>query len=159
MPSSIIDLQLFKYAKSVRRSDTRLWDPIRSKWIIATPEEWVRQSLIQYLVRDRQWPRGLMAVERSIKLYEQRKRWDLVLYDLKSQPVVICECKRPEIALDQNVLEQVGRYNIELKVPHIMLINGEQAVFIYQAHQPEHTRFSDEIPDYETLCSSFKADS
>jgi hypothetical protein len=101
-----------------------IYDEIRKQWIILSPEEWVRQNFLQYLIQAKKYPATLIAVEKEIKLGDLAKRFDIVVYDKNTQPWIIIECKEMEVALDKQVLDQALRYNITLKVPYIVITNG-----------------------------------
>ncbi len=101
-----------------------IYDEIRKQWIILTPEEWVRQNFLQYLIQVKKYPATLIAVEKEIKLGDLSKRFDIVVYDKNTQPWIIIECKEMGVALDEQVLEQALRYNITLQVPYIAITNG-----------------------------------
>ena len=102
-----------------------LFDPMRKKWIVLTPEEWVRQNFIQYLVRVKNYPAPLIAVEKEIQLNELKKRFDILVYNNHHLPWMMVECKAAGITLDDAVLQQVLRYNISVPVNYIIITNGE----------------------------------
>jgi hypothetical protein len=101
-----------------------IFDSIRKKWIVLTPEEWVRQNFLQYLIIIKKYPASLIAVEKEIKLGELKKRFDIVVYDNNSQPWMIIECKEMKVELNKKVLDQVLRYNITMQVPYLAITNG-----------------------------------
>jgi len=101
-----------------------IFDEVRKKWIALTPEEWVRQNFLQYLIQVKAYPASLIAVEKEIKLGELKKRFDIMLYDAATKPWMIVECKEMNVALNRQVLDQVLRYNISLQVPYLVLTNG-----------------------------------
>lgn len=101
-----------------------IFDDIRKRWIMLTPEEWVRQNFLQYLVQIKKYPASLIAVEKEIKLGELKKRFDIVVYDSNTKPWMIVECKEMNVPLDKSVLDQVLRYNISLNVPYLIITNG-----------------------------------
>ena len=101
-----------------------IFDSIRKQWIMLTPEEWVRQNFLQYLLVVKNYPASLIAVEKEIKLGEVFKRFDIVVYDSATKPWMVIECKEMNIALDEKVLNQVLNYNITLNVPYIVITNG-----------------------------------
>jgi len=101
-----------------------IFDEFRKRWVILTPEEWVRQNFLQYLTQIKKYPASLIAVEKEIKLGELKKRFDVVVYDMNSKPWMIVECKEMNVNLDKNVLDQVLRYNMSLKVPYLVITNG-----------------------------------
>src|SRR6478735_2677230 len=100
-----------------------IFDEIRKKWIRLTPEEWVRQNFIQYLIQNKKYPASIIAVEKEIKLGDLKKRCDIVVY--KSHlPWMIIECKEQDIVLNDAVLQQTLRYNITLQSTILVVTNG-----------------------------------
>lgn len=100
-------------------------DTIRKKWILLTPEEWVRQNFIQYLVQVKKYSGTLIAVEKELQLGELKKRFDILVYDSSHKPWMMIECKEMKVQLDENVLQQLLRYNISIPVPYLVITNGE----------------------------------
>ena len=101
-----------------------IFDEIRKQWVMLTPEEWVRQNFLQYLIQVKQYPASLIAVEKEIQLGDLTKRFDIVVYDHNTLPWMIIECKEMTVALNEQVLNQALRYNITLNVPYIVISNG-----------------------------------
>ncbi|MGG9970235.1 type I restriction enzyme HsdR N-terminal domain-containing protein [Ferruginibacter sp. SUN002] len=123
-----------------------IFDEVRKQWLILTPEEWVRQNFLQYLMQVMQYPASLIAVEREIKLGELKKRFDIVVFDKDSKPWMIVECKEMNVALDTVVLNQVLRYNQVLQVPFLVITNGSNTV-AYSTANNELTALL-ELPDF-----------
>jgi hypothetical protein len=101
-----------------------IFDETRKRWIMLTPEEWVRQNFLQYLLQVQKYPAPLIAVEKEIELADIKKRFDIVVYSRSHHPWMIVECKEMNVALDKKVLDQALRYNISLQVPYIVITNG-----------------------------------
>jgi len=101
-----------------------IFDTLRKGWVRLTSEEWVRQNFIQYLVQVKKYPSALIAIEKEIWLGELKKRFDILVYDNSHQPWLMAECKGMEIALTEDVLHQVLRYNIAVPVPYLVITNG-----------------------------------
>ena len=101
-----------------------IFDEVRKQWIKLTPEEWVRQNFLQYLMIIKKYPSSLMAIENEIFLGDLKKRFDIVIYDKNTQPWMLIECKEMNVVLNNAVLTQVLRYNIKLKVPYVVITNG-----------------------------------
>jgi hypothetical protein len=121
-----------------------IFDPLRKKWLLLTPEEWVRQNFIQYLAQVKSYPSSLIALEKEIRLGELKKRFDILIYNKNHQPWMMVECKGPEIKLDEAVLQQVLRYNISVPVEYIIITNGN---FTYGWQKKEGSLVAlDEIP-------------
>lgn len=102
----------------------KLFDPLRKRWLLLTPEEWVRQNFIQYLIQVRRYPSSCIAQEKGILLGELKKRFDILVYDHRHEPWMIVECKATTIPLNEEVLQQALRYNISVPVPYLIITNG-----------------------------------
>lgn len=107
-----------------RNDITEIFAVIRRKWLLLTPEEWVRQNVIQYLLIVMQYPSSLIAVEKEIRLAELKKRCDIVVYNRNSSPWMIIECKEMKVALSQKTLDQILRYHISLPAKYLIITNG-----------------------------------
>ena len=101
-----------------------VFDTMRKKWLLLTPEEWVRQNFVQYLIRVKKYPSALIALEKEISLGELKKRFDILIYDTNHQPWMMIECKAAGIDINEAVLQQVLRYNISVPVKYILITNG-----------------------------------
>lgn len=101
-----------------------VFDAMRKKWLLLTPEEWVRQNFVQYLIRTKNYPAALIALEKEIALGELKKRFDILIYDTNHQPWMMVECKAASIDINEAVLQQVLRYNISVPVKYIIITNG-----------------------------------
>lgn len=128
-----------------------VFDPVRKRWVINTPEEWVRQHLMAFLHLERQVPLSLMGVEKKLEVHGMARRTDLVIYDQTGQARMICECKAPEIRLNQAVMDQVARYNITLKVPYLLITNGITHHCAQIDHQQASFVFLPDIPSFHDL--------
>ncbi len=106
-----------------REGLNEVFDVIRKKWLLLTPEEWVRQNMIQYLIL-KNYPASLIAVEKEIKLGELKKRCDIVIYTRDSLPFMIIECKEMNVSLSKKALEQILRYHITLPAEYLIITNG-----------------------------------
>jgi len=101
-----------------------IFDSQRKKWVVLTPEEWVRQNFVQYLIQVKNFPPSLIAVEKELQLGELRKRFDILVYDRDHRPWMMIECKGMDVLLNESVLYQVLRYNIAIPVPYLVITNG-----------------------------------
>jgi hypothetical protein len=113
----------FSYKIKHANGQEMIFDEIRKRWLKLTPEEWVRQNMIQYLIIQLQYPAALIAVEKEIKLGDLKKRCDVVVYKM-DKPWMIIECKAMHVTVDEKVLKQILNYNMTLKVPFIVVTNG-----------------------------------
>lgn len=105
-----------------------IFDTIRKQWLVLTPEEWVRQNFVSYLINEMQYPAGMIALEKEIRLGELKKRFDILIYDPAHQPWMMIECKAPEIALSQDVLSQLLRYQLSTPVSYLVITNGNHTL-------------------------------
>ncbi|QII69418.1 type I restriction enzyme HsdR N-terminal domain-containing protein [Apibacter sp. B3706] len=124
-----------KYNFQIKEKES-LWyifDEVRKKWLILTPEEWVRQHIIFYFKTEKKIPQSAFIIEKKINLNQQTKRLDILLYK-KSEPRLLVECKAPEIPITQTTFEQAARYNTQIKSKYILLTNGfKHLYFTYDA--------------------------
>ncbi len=102
-----------------------IFDSLRKKWLLLTPEEWVRQNFVQYLVQVKKYPPALIAMEKMIMLEELKKRFDILVYDTNHVPWMMIECKAPLVKLDESVLHQLLRYHISIPTGFLIITNGE----------------------------------
>lgn len=126
-----------------------IFDPLRKKWLLLTPEEWVRQNFVQYLVQVKNYPASLIALEKSIQLGELNKRFDILVYDRNHQPWMMIECKAPAIQLNEVVLHQLLRYHIAVPAGFLIITNGELTYGWKKAEQA--LQLIQELPAWEKL--------
>lgn len=134
----MIKIQYPVYNYKIRKDPDaeRIFDCIRKKWLVLTPEEWVRQNMLQYLIIVMGYPAKLIAVEKEIMLGELKKRCDIVVYSRNSLPWMIIECKEMNATIDSRVMEQVLRYHITLPANYLMLTNGS---YCFGFEKKEHS--------------------
>jgi hypothetical protein len=126
-----------------------IFDELRRLWVRLTPEEWVRQNFLQYLVQVKKYPSSLIAIEKELLLGELKKRFDILVYDAAHQPWMMIECKAMEIPLDEKVLHQLLRYNITIPVPFLVITNGK---FMTGFHRKEEgLKMIHELPEPTVL--------
>ena len=145
------DLNLPKYSLKFKTQEgkTYIFDPIRKKYLVNTPEEWVRQNFIQFLVQEKGYPASLMAVEMGIDVLNTKKRCDIVLYNTMGKPHIIVECKAPSIKIAQDTFDQIARYNLTLKTEFLIVTNGLQHYVCVMDHENKCYHFLKEIPNYK----------
>ena len=101
-----------------------IWDDVRRQWVMLTPEEWVRQNFLQFMIQVQHYPAPYIAIERKIQLGEVKKRFDILVYNKAARPWLMVECKAKDIQLNKKVLNQVLNYNIAVPVPYLIITNG-----------------------------------
>ena len=119
-----------------------IFDAYRKKWLVLTPEEWVRQHVLNYLIQIKKYPAGQIAMEREIELNGTKKRFDILVFDNNKLPLILVECKAPFIDLDKIVLEQALRYNLVVNSKFVMITNGVSDFIL------ENESRIDELPQY-----------
>ena len=147
-----IPLPLLELKDLLKVRDTgtqqEIWDPVRKRSVTLTPEELVRQLLIQYLLSSGKTKLTHLSVERQIKVYGQRRRYDLMIHDRKGQPLALIEVKAPEVSLTQKTLDQIARYNMSIGVSWLIICNGIQTFCFHLDHQKGSARIHPSIPDF-----------
>ncbi|MBC7694720.1 MAG: type I restriction enzyme HsdR N-terminal domain-containing protein [Burkholderiales bacterium] len=127
----------------------QVFDIIRKKFVDATPEEWVRQHIIHYLMHHKQVPASMISIEKQLILNKTKRRTDVVVYNNSLKPLLIIECKAPQIEIDQLTINQALRYNMELNVPAVFLSNGLRHIFLkLEDGEPKVVK---EVPSYQNL--------
>ncbi|MDD2583385.1 MAG: type I restriction enzyme HsdR N-terminal domain-containing protein [Bacteroidales bacterium] len=128
-----------------------IFDPIRKKRVVLTPEEGVRQWLIKELTESKGYPSHLMSCEFSLTINSVKYRADLVLYGKNMQPLLLAECKAPNIKITQKSFDQILRYNLALKVKYLIVTNGYKTFLAQVATETGEYTFLTEIPHYNEL--------
>ncbi len=123
----------------------------RKKWIILTPEEWVRQQFMNYLVSDLDYPQSLMAVEKEVKVNDLTKRFDICCSDNTGKLTVLIECKAADVRLTEDTFNQAARYNLTLKVEFLIITNGLDHYCARVNHETNSIEYLKNIPSYNTL--------
>lgn len=131
---------------------TRIFDPIRRVWLALTPEEWVRQHVLNHLSHDLGCPVALVSVEHRLVLNGMERRADLVVHDRQGRPVLLVECKAPKVGLNQRTFEQIARYNSVLGVPYLLITNGLVHYCCRVGQADGRIEFLPTVPSFEQLC-------
>ena len=118
-----LNLPLFEFKIKKENNNTIIFDKIRKKWIILTPEEWVRQNFISYIL-DKNYPKSLINCEKVFYINKVSKRYDIVVYNSSGDVEILVECKSYDINLIKEHFDQVMRYNLELKSKYVIVTNG-----------------------------------
>jgi type I site-specific restriction endonuclease len=130
----------------------QIFDPVRKKMVKLDPEEWVRQNLIQFLHLEKKYPTSLMAVEKGLTVNGLRKRFDILCYNNDSKPLLLVECKAPSVKISQSAFDQISIYNLQFKVPFLLVSNGLEHFCCQLDYQNNSYSFLSEIPDYQNYC-------
>lgn len=130
---------------------TLIFDVFRKKFVVLTPEEWVRQNFLAFLHTQKNYPLGLIAVETEIKVNTLSRRCDAVLYDKTASALMIMEFKAPEVKITQKTLDQICNYNLKLNVTYFVISNGMQHFCGKINKETRKLQFLDTIPDFNTI--------
>jgi hypothetical protein len=128
-----------------------LFDVIRKKNIVITPEEWVRQHYVQYLINQKHYPKTLIKLEGGHKLHGMAKRSDIVVYNSTGEKILLVECKAPSVPIDQKTFDQVARYNMVHKVKLLAVTNGLQHYYCRIDFEDRGYKFIEELPIYKDI--------
>ncbi|WP_121246240.1 type I restriction enzyme HsdR N-terminal domain-containing protein [Mucilaginibacter phyllosphaerae] len=128
-----------------------LFDELRKKNIVLTPEEWVRQHFVQYLIRQKQYPKTLIKLEGGLKLHGMARRTDIVVFNSAGEKVLLVECKAPSVAITQATFDQAARYNMVHKVKLLAVTNGLQHYYCSINHNTQTYKFMEELPAYKEI--------
>jgi hypothetical protein len=124
----------------------QIFDPVRKKWLLLTPEEWVRQNIICFLRLEKEISSSLISVEKEIKLGELKKRYDIVVYDRQTLPWMIIECKEMNVMLSEKTMDQILRYHISIPAKYLIITNGSHC-FGFEKSGGQFTEIND-FPDF-----------
>ncbi|AUS06620.1 type I restriction enzyme HsdR N-terminal domain-containing protein [Pseudotamlana carrageenivorans] len=136
----------FRFKSSENKAS--IFDPIRKKFVVLQPEEWVRQHCIQYLMEVKKFPKLLINVEKELIINSLKKRYDIVVFNTDGSIHLIVECKAPKITINQNTFDQIARYNLELNASYLMVTNGLNHYYCQMDFKNECYQFLENIPNY-----------
>jgi len=144
-------LNFTSYSFRFKNSENKvsIFDEIRKKFIILTPEEWVRQHVIRFFLEEKKYPKSLINVEKILKVNDLRKRYDVVVFNPDGSIYILVECKAPEIKTAQATFDQIAQYNMTLKAQFLMVTNGHNHYFCQMDFEKEKYLFLKELPDYK----------
>ena len=143
-------LNLPKYSYKIKNRENKLYifDIVRKKYIVLTPEEWVRQHFVNYLITHKKYPKSIIAIEKQLKYNGLIKRTDILVFDKQGQPDIIVECKSPSIKISQDTFDQIARYNLKLNANFLIVTNGLDHYYCKLDHHNRHYVFLENIREY-----------
>ncbi|MCK6649416.1 MAG: type I restriction enzyme HsdR N-terminal domain-containing protein [Bacteroidia bacterium] len=141
-------LNLPGYSFKLKESSgkVQILDELRKKYVVLTPEEWVRQHIVRYLIQEKKYPASLIAIEIGLKYNQLQKRADVLVYDRQGAPFLLVECKAPEIKITQDVFHQIAVYNMTFKVRYLLVTNGMDHFICEMDYTNNSYQFLKEIP-------------
>lgn len=134
-----------------------IMDELRKKFVVLTPEEWVRQHIVQYLINFKNYPKALISLEKGLRVNDLLKRTDVLVFDSNTEPLLLVECKAPEVKISQDVFDQAARYNSVYKVKYILITNGLDHFCAEIEHSSSSYKFLSDIPSFNLITSKHDA--
>ncbi|MEK9613069.1 MAG: type I restriction enzyme HsdR N-terminal domain-containing protein [Flavobacteriaceae bacterium] len=138
----------FKLLIKNKENKPFIFDSVRKKWLLCTPEEWVRVHCVQYLTQVKGYPASWILIEKEFKLYHTLKRFDITIAHPQKGNHILVECKAPSVSITQKTFDQIARYNLEIKSNFIMITNGLNHYFCSMDYQKGCYTFIKELPNY-----------
>ena len=126
-----------------------IFDKLRKKYMVLTPEEWVRQHFVHFLIDKKNYPTSLIALEKQLTINNRKKRTDILVFNSEGTPEIIVECKAPSIKITQDTFDQIARYNLKLQANFLIVTNGLEHFYCKMDFENETYIFLKEIPDYK----------
>jgi len=146
-----LNLPTYPFRITLKDEQHFIFDELRKKHLVLTPEEWVRQHFIQYLIIKKKFPRTLIQIEGGLNLNQRQKRTDIVVFNTAGERIMVIECKAPSIKISQGVFDQAARYNSVHKAKWLVVTNGLQHCYAQIDHIASGFLFVKELPEYHFL--------
>ena len=145
----MIKLDFPEYDLRLKKQDGKwlIFDPVRKKFVVLTPEEWVRQHALQYLIVDKKYPLQWIAVEKELQINQTKRRFDIVVFNRQMTPEILVECKAPNVAVTQKTFDQANQYNWLLKAPYLFLTNGLKHYICQIDFEANQFKFLKQLPE------------
>lgn len=137
----------FRFKNSENK--TLVFDEIRKKFVVLTPEEWVRLHTVQFLLKEKRYPKSLINIEKQLQLNQTLKRYDIAVFNSDGRIFLIVECKAPTIPITQHTFDQIARYNLALDAQYLMVTNGLDHFFCQMDFENERYLFLKELPNFK----------
>ncbi|MBK9152386.1 MAG: type I restriction enzyme HsdR N-terminal domain-containing protein [Saprospiraceae bacterium] len=149
----VLSLERFHTELKVQPSGdkVRIWDVIRRKYVMATPEELVRQLFVMYLIQELKYSKTSISIEKSFTINGLTKRYDIVVYHKDKSPLILVECKAPEVNITQNSFDQALRYNTALSAPYLIVTNGRTAFCAGKTDEKSGYYLLNKVPDANSI--------
>ena len=144
-----LNLPTYKFRIKSTKNKYVIFDIIRKKYVSLTPEEWVRQHIIHFLVEEKKYPLSLIAIEKKLTINKLTKRTDILVFNTEGLPHIIVECKAPSVNITQNAFDQIARYNLKLNANYLIVSNGLEHYYCKMDYEKEAYVFLENIPAYK----------
>lgn len=145
-----LNFPTYKFRFKNSENKLRIFDDIRKKFIILTPEEWVRQHCIQFLIEEKKIPKSLINVEKELFINGVKKRYDIVVFHPNGDINILVECKAPKVNITQQTFDQIAQYNLILKADYLMITNGLNHYYCIMNFEEKQYNFLRDLPNYNS---------
>jgi hypothetical protein len=146
-----LNLPSFQFRTAVKHQQLFIFDEFRKKWVVCTPEEWVRQHIAKYLCEVKDYPKSRLSIEKKIDIGGAPQRFDLLVYGKNAEPLLVAELKAPTIPIGQAAFDQAIRYNSSLLAPYLLISNGMSHYICHINFAENFWEYLSEIPAYLDL--------
>ena len=143
-----LNLPTYTFKLKSNENKMLIFDKLRKKYVVLTPEEWVRQHFVEFLIQDKKYPISLIALEKQLTINNRKKRTDILVFNAIGNHDIIVECKAPNIKITQDTFDQIARYNLKLKANYLIVTNGLEHFYCKMDFENETYIFLKDFPDY-----------
>jgi len=145
-----LNLPTYNFKLKNSQNKTLIFDKLRKKYVVLTPEEWVRQHFVHFLIDQKKYPETLIAIEKQLTINNLKKRTDILIFNSDGKPEVVVECKAPSIKISQKTFDQIARYNLQLKADFLIVTNGLTHFYCKMDFKNKTYIFLKNLPDYKS---------
>ncbi len=145
-----LNLPLYTFNIQSKGKKNEVFDEFRRCFVMLTPEEWVRQNILKFLVMEKGFPRGLISIESGLRVNRLKRRYDGLIYSHQNMPLILLECKAPTVCINEEVFDQIFAYNTSIMAPYLLITNGMKHFFLKRNTEGK-MEFMNTIPEYREL--------
>jgi hypothetical protein len=143
-----LNLPSYSFKLKSKENKTLIFDKFRKKYVVLTPEEWVRQHVASFLLEEKKYPISLISIEKQFLVNNLKKRTDIIIFNASGNPEIMVECKAPTVKITQETFDQIARYNLKMKANYLFVTNGLDHFYCQMDFENETYIFLQELPDF-----------
>ena len=143
-----LNLPSYSFKLKSNENKTLIFDNLRKKYVVLTPEEWVRQHFVRFLIDEKKYPVSIIAIEKQLTINTRKKRTDILIFSSDGKPDIIVECKAPNIKITQETFDQIARYNLKLNANYLIVTNGLEHFYCKMDFENETYIFLEDFPSF-----------
>ena len=143
-----LNLPTYSFKLKSKENKTLIFDKFRKKYVLLTPEEWVRQHVASFLLEEKKYPISLISIEKQFLVNNLKKRTDIIIFNASGNPEIMVECKAPTVKITQETFDQIARYNLKMKANYLFVTNGLDHFYCQMDFENETYIFLQELPDF-----------